>query len=263
MKIVAHCMVKNEEKWIWYSLMSVIDYVDEILVWDTGSADNTVNIIKSIDSPKIKFKQVFVNNAADMTKYRNEMLSETKADWLMVLDGDEIWPEKAIVESINKLDNSLDFLVNKFWNLVGDVYHYQPESAGKYKIGKHIGHLTIRFVNLKKYKTLNYICDYPLEGLTANNKTLIQNDIDAKFQMVYSPYLHATHLVRSKSNWNSPNHRNNQKYELGIKIPDDFDYPRCFYFAGPTNPWKKRSWGYMLNAIWQTPLKLIKRRIFK
>ena len=112
MKIVAHCLVKNEENWIWYSLMSILDYVDEIMVWDTGSTDKT-EIIKSIKNSKIKFKQVIQNNVFEFTKLRNEMLDETKTDWLMILDGDEIWPQQTI-KNTTKLIKSNKIQI---WNI--------------------------------------------------------------------------------------------------------------------------------------------------
>ena len=49
MKVWAHTLVKNEERYIWYAVMSVIDWVDKILIWDTGSTDKTVEIIKEIE----------------------------------------------------------------------------------------------------------------------------------------------------------------------------------------------------------------------
>ena len=48
MSVWVHTLVKNEERYIWYSVMSVIDYIDKILIWDTGSTDKTVDIIKEI-----------------------------------------------------------------------------------------------------------------------------------------------------------------------------------------------------------------------
>ena len=48
MKIWAHTLVMNEDRFIWYAVMSVIDYVDKILIFDTGSTDGTVRIIKGI-----------------------------------------------------------------------------------------------------------------------------------------------------------------------------------------------------------------------
>ena len=44
--LTVHCIVKNEERWIWYSLMSVLEHSDKIIVYDTGSSDKTIEIIK-------------------------------------------------------------------------------------------------------------------------------------------------------------------------------------------------------------------------
>ena len=146
MKIVAHSLVKNEEEWIWYSLMSIIDYVDEIMVWDTGSTDNTVSIIKSIPSPKITFVEYGPIDAPGHFKVRQEMLEKTKADWMIMLDGDEIWPDDAIKRTINTIKaegNKYEYLISRYKNMIGDIYHYQEESAGRYKIGNYFGIYTI------------------------------------------------------------------------------------------------------------------------
>ena len=46
--IWANTIVHNEENFIWFAIMSVIDWVDKMLVWDTGSTDKTVEIIEEI-----------------------------------------------------------------------------------------------------------------------------------------------------------------------------------------------------------------------
>src|SRR3990167_5692967 len=51
--ITVHCVVKNEEKWVWYALNSVIDIAQKVLIFDTGSTDKTVEIIKKIKNKKI------------------------------------------------------------------------------------------------------------------------------------------------------------------------------------------------------------------
>ena len=48
MKIWAHTLVKNEEKFVWYSVMSIISHVEKVLLWDTGSTDNTPEILKEL-----------------------------------------------------------------------------------------------------------------------------------------------------------------------------------------------------------------------
>ena len=270
MKIVAHSLVKNEDKWIWYSLMSVIDYVDEIMVWDTGSTDNTksqiLNIKSQINSKKIKFRERIAAVPFEITKTRQEMLEETKADWLIILDGDEIWPENAIKKTINTIKasgNKYEFLISRYKNLIGDIYHYQEEKAGRYKIGNYFGNITIRAINMSSIPGLKFDLPYGKEGLFDINNIPIQDRIPQKSIVIEEPYLHATHLRRSniQADLDTMQRTNKYKYELGLPMEKNFDYPKCFYFTGPSNPWKRRNLGYMLNAAWQTPLKLIKRRI--
>ena len=130
MKIVAHTIIKNEENWIWYSLISVLDHVDEIMVYDTGSTDNTAEIIKTISSSKIKFRKLPPTaDETALSKVRQLMLDQTQADWLMILDGDEIWPEeslKTISEFIKDHGDLYDSIVVPTINCVGDVFHISP-----------------------------------------------------------------------------------------------------------------------------------------
>ena len=46
--ITAHCLIKNEENFVWYAIKSVVDFVDKIIVFDTGSTDKTVELIKKL-----------------------------------------------------------------------------------------------------------------------------------------------------------------------------------------------------------------------
>lgn len=254
-KITAHCLVKNEQRWIWFALQAVLPYMDEVMVWDTGSEDKTVKAISTIKSGKIKFRQLWLTASSDLTQARQDMLNQSRSDWIMIMDGDEIWTESAITESIKIIrggDKHHKFLISRYKNLLGDVYHYQEEAAGRYRIGPYNGHLTIRFVNLLANSRLRFRGDYPLEGLSDSSGQLLQ-DMYTNEPVVNSPYLHASHLRQQKF-----------KYELGYPMPDNFEYPKCFYLPRPKlvpSAWTRRSVGYILNAAWQTPLKLIKRRL--
>ena len=118
MKIWAHTLVRNEERYLWFSVMSVIEHVDRILLWDTASTDKTIEIIKLIKKKypeKIDFRQLGDVNPEKFTLFRQEMLNETKSDWFIIVDGDEVWWDEKIketVELIYKEGKNLDF-----WNV--------------------------------------------------------------------------------------------------------------------------------------------------
>lgn len=266
MRIVAHTLVKNEEKWIWYSLMSILEYVDEILVWDAGSTDNTIDIVKTIANPKIKFKEIGNVDKKTFTTARQNMLKDTKADWVIIVDGDEIWPKEAIsqtVLAIKEKDQKIEFLVSKYINLIGDVYHYQEPLASHYKIGEYYGNFTIRAVNLTAIPGLHFGNPYGSEGFFDSTNTPIQNRTPFKAKLLPTPYLHMTHLTRSSKDNLVMQRKPKFKYELGIPLASNFSYPVCFYVPKPkfiSSPWEKQSLTYILNAAWQTPIKYIQRR---
>jgi len=262
MTIAVNCVIKNEDQWIGFALQSVLPYVDKVYICDTGSEDSSLNIIQSLESDKIHLESKKVSSPADITNIRQEMLDKVKENWILFLDGDEIWPEPAIKASLEsiKSNQELDFLISRYKNLIGDVYHYQEERAGKYRIQDKSGHVTIRWINKSKLKNLKFSLDYPLEQLQYKNVAL-QDLANSVYKMVENPYLHATHLKRSSKSTNTFNREKKYKYELGEKFLSTFKYPGCFYSPTIDNShiWKKRSLQYLFHASWQTPLKKLKR----
>ena len=268
-KITAHCLVKNEEHWIWFSLTSVLDHVDEILVWDTGSTDGTVKVIKSIKSSKLKFSQRGPVDADQFTKLRQKMLEESHADWLLILDGDEVWTEAALVASlsiIHKPDSGVEFITSKNIALLGDVYHHQSDSGSLYKIGPYSGHINIRFVNLSLIPGLHFRDPYGKEGLFDSSGLPVQNRVPLKTVLINPPYLHATHLQRSRYDSVVMQRSAKLKHELGKPVPENFAYPKCFYLPRPhlvRSPWGQHSKTYLVRSFWQTPLRRFKRLVQK
>jgi len=101
--LTIHCVVKNEEKWIWFALRSILDIADKVLVYDTGSSDRTVDIIKRIKSKKIIFEEKGEVDAKGLTQLRKDQLKRTKTEWFLILDGDEIWPKNTKKELVEKI----------------------------------------------------------------------------------------------------------------------------------------------------------------
>lgn len=83
-KISLTMIVKNEERCLERCLKSVAPHVDEMIVVDTGSTDNTKGIAKACGAKVYDY--VWEN---DFAKARNYALSKASGDWHLVLDADE------------------------------------------------------------------------------------------------------------------------------------------------------------------------------
>ncbi len=266
MKITAHTLVKNEDRFIWYSIMSVINYVDEYIVWDTGSTDKTIQIIESIHDPKIKFKRIKTGNVFEEDKVRQEMLDETKSDWFLTVDGDEIWWDRSISKLrrfVSKFGDRYDCLVVPTINLVGDIYHYQEERAGNYNLAGKVGHYNLRAVN-RKIPGLNSINPHGLWGYADERGVLIQDRDKTRIKLLDdAPYLHASFLNRSTSLDEVYKRNHKLKHEIGINFPLNYYYPEVFFRSRPNivpNVWENMDSGFWLQSFFETPLRKMKRR---
>ena len=267
--IWGNCIIKNEDKYVWFAIKSVINHLDKLIIYDTGSIDQTVKIIdvlKEEHRDKIIFEEKGSVDPAGLTRLRQEMLDKTKSDWLLLLDGDEVWWEDSIkktISEINQLDQ-LYALVNPTINLVGDIFHYQEEEAGEYKILGKKGHFNIRAIN-RGIPGLHLKNVYPLEGFFDGEGILIQNS-EEKLRFIDAPILHLTFLQRSGKDDKTTLHRDKVKLEIGKIFRKGFKYPEVFYIEKPvevSDPFLKMGLSYKLKASVLTPLKKLKRRLSK
>jgi glycosyltransferase involved in cell wall biosynthesis len=95
-------IVKNEGKHLLDCLNSVKNVVDEIVIVDTGSTDNTLEIARSFNAKIFQF-----NWNDDFSSARNFSLSNCTGDWILYLDADERLDEKS-AERIKSLTNPND-----------------------------------------------------------------------------------------------------------------------------------------------------------
>ena len=80
------CMiVKNEAAMLPRCLDSVKDFVDEMIVVDTGSTDQTIAIAKQYHA-----KVYHHSWENDFSKHRNQSISYATGDWILILDADEM-----------------------------------------------------------------------------------------------------------------------------------------------------------------------------
>lgn len=85
MSKISLCMIiKNEEKYLSECLESVKNVVDEIIIVDTGSTDNSIDIAKNYGAKIFQFE--WVN---DFSAARNFSIEQATGDWILYLDADE------------------------------------------------------------------------------------------------------------------------------------------------------------------------------
>lgn len=114
-------IVKDEEQVIERLLKNVAPFVDEIVIVDTGSTDNTVEICKRYGAKVYHFNWI-----DDFSAARNEALSHCTCDWILWLDADDVLP----LQSIQHLQGTKLTLLGDHLDVVYAPYHCQFDAYG-------------------------------------------------------------------------------------------------------------------------------------
>ena len=134
-KVVAMYRVKNAGKFFKHSLDSISPLVDEIVVLDDGSIDNTYEIAQANSKVvRLETQDLPLNEARDRDKILH-WAQEREADWILVIDGDEVLSDGWTKENFNKLINPVNpmakayiFRYSTFWN---DKNHVRRDNVWK------------------------------------------------------------------------------------------------------------------------------------
>jgi len=113
MVTISLCMiVKNEEDVLARCLDSAKDLVDEIIIVDTGSDDQTVEIAKSYTDKVFSFPWI-----DDFSAARNHSFSKATSDFIMWLDADDVIRQKdqdAFLAYKETLSTDVDVVMMKY-----------------------------------------------------------------------------------------------------------------------------------------------------
>jgi glycosyltransferase involved in cell wall biosynthesis len=143
MKISGFTIVRNAIKFhypVLASIQSILPICDEFIINVGDSQDGTLELMKSIQSPKIRI----IETVWDMNKgptvlseQTNIALKECKGDWAFYLQTDEVIHEKDLPKlkscMLKNLDNpSVDALRFKWLHFYGSYWRYRID-AGWYQ----------------------------------------------------------------------------------------------------------------------------------
>jgi glycosyltransferase involved in cell wall biosynthesis len=175
--MISVCMiVKNEAKVLQKCLESIQGFADELIIVDTGSSDQTVNIAKKFTNNVYDFKW-----CNDFAKARNFSISKATKKYIFQLDADEIFNIEIVDELKELLVKENPVLVNttikeftssdSFYMAIGnnprlflnrsDIKYYRPYHEMVTKDCKKISHEeNLKIINFNKIVTTHYGYDY-------------------------------------------------------------------------------------------------------
>jgi len=158
--ISAYMRVKNEEDWIKYSLISIKDFVDEIIVGDNGSTDNTLQIINGLIDQGLNIK-LFDCSHMKMREMSEFILEKTSYSYAVRWDSDMVARTDGDF-SITKLrKNILNIRKDKYYlfyishiRLTGDLFHQDPNMLIDREEYIHTNSDKLCFVHPHKYEAI-------------------------------------------------------------------------------------------------------------
>ena len=131
-KVTLSMVVKNEEeRFLSQMLHSLSEYIDEAVIIDDNSSDNTINIckkiLKNIPLHIIKNESSIFENEVLLRKKQWDETIKTNPDWILNLDADEIldenfWIEKKALLNDKRYD-AYAFRLYDMWNKT----HYRED----------------------------------------------------------------------------------------------------------------------------------------
>ena len=198
-----------------------MDYVDKVIIFDTGSTDKTVELIQKLlkEYPeKIIFEEKGPCDKVRHTQLRQEMLDRTKTNWFMILDGDEVWTKRGMEEilKITRENNSVGCILAPYYLCVGDIFHHPIR--GKYNLGKYVGkdlkiHALVRVFKITP--EVAWAAPYGEDFVKDAQGNLLRKD---NYVIMNNKFWHASALVRSSKDGDVHLGRHKQVITYSLKV---------------------------------------------
>lgn len=248
MKLSLCIIVKNEEKVLERCLKSVKNIVDEIIIVDTGSSDQSKKIANLFTNKVYDFEW-----CNDFSKARNFAASKASNEWVLVLDADEFLDHNEFMEELEKYSEeslkNIDGLVVNIINFLGE----KGERTAQHK-----------YVRIYNKKNMTFVRSIHEQLVRVDNEEPVL--IPSSFNVYHSGYLQKTKEEKKKSERNTPlvlneikNNKNSgfdyfniaNEYKQLNKLDEALaNYVRSYELVKNSNvEWKQYSLIYMIEVL--------------
>lgn len=180
-----HC--KNEVYWIHYVLRDLFKVFPHVMMIDTGSTDDTVNIATLTARAAEGSLDLHVEDMGDdalrIGNCPNMLREAVETPWMLLVDGDEIWQERQLcgmLEQFNPRHDDEVGIVNAR-NLA-----WVPDNN---KLMERDGFAADRL--FARHVRWDVRCDYPFQSHGLENRNVYYND----FYVAW--FWHTRHVQRS------------------------------------------------------------------
>ena len=98
--LTALILTQNNEETIEKTLLSIKDFVSDVVIVDGYSKDKTIQIVHKVFKVRKVYK-VFFHNYFDIGEQRAFGLEHVTGDWVLILDSDEIVTKQLAKEIVS------------------------------------------------------------------------------------------------------------------------------------------------------------------
>jgi glycosyltransferase involved in cell wall biosynthesis len=125
--------LRDEEDWIRYSILSIKDFADEIIIGDNGSQDRSVEIVETLIDQGLNIKlhrcpDLRINELTDF------LLKKSSYRWVMKWDADFVARTTGEYSIANLRKKLMDMDRNRYYLIMvshiclgGDLFHQNPD----------------------------------------------------------------------------------------------------------------------------------------
>lgn len=195
---ISLCMiVKNEEAALPKCLNSVKNFVDEMIVLDTGSSDRTPQIAQEFGAKVYNFQ--WSNN---FSTARNAALKYVTSDWVLVLDADEILTPNIVPQIQSVIQSDEYILINLVrqeigaaqspYSLVSRLFRNHPEIRFERPYHALVDDSVAAILNKQPHWQVGYLQGIAILHAGYQKSAIAQNNKYAKAQAAMLEFL-STH----------------------------------------------------------------------